>query len=275
MSRIGSHAPRIPPSVAAGASSHSSSPKTHAAGAAHPQHANTAHDDSAHLPHADHAHEFRHAIRPRRPPAKSAGKAAAKGRRRAGRAGELGGTDWDDEDEGYGSDRVAGAGGPGGGGGGASGGSEEQAGEERERQARIDAPESLAAAGRKHLGGDGRVDTAYARNRYLRGLFKMLGEPACAGDVGARILELDLQLILATLQAPRIDRGGLERVRAVLLAHAPPGREGTPRATPDSKEGRLNCIAVMKVLNLMRVRTLEQRMQTTAQLKIRQRPRRP
>jgi hypothetical protein len=141
--------------------------------------------------------------------------------------------------------------------------------EDRTLRARFDdaAPAAAAALRRR------ATDTAFATNRYHRGLCDTLVGTDCRPDMAARVAQLDLDLLRATLEVTRIDQGGLARARANLLAHAPPVPTAADRPSPDSAAGRANCIAVMKELQLQLRRSADSRRQSIALLEVRQRAR--
>lgn len=216
------------------------------------------------------AHPAGHAPKPRRPPK------PRKGRRKNANGVE---SDEDESDANTEEATASGAAPVSFDGGKQDGGDNQQQGggdgarEDRTHRARFEADE--AAPGKARAPARRPPDTAFAVNRYHRGLREdMLATPAHA-DAAARVERLDLRLREATVHTSRIESGGFERALANLLAHAPPPRTGADRPTPDSKEGRLNCMAFMKELNLQRRRTGQERQQGIALLTVRVRGRTP
>ncbi len=284
MSGVGRVPPRPPP-IAVATVTAAPATASHAADPSHPAQASAApapgHTHHAH--HATHhggghahpghgAHQVPHAPKPRRPPR------PRKGRRKSanGVAGDEDEADFDAEEAGasgavpvsFDSDKH-------------DGGDDHESGggdssrEDRTHRARFGADDAAPPNTSARPSVRRASDTSFAANRYHRGLCDAMVGYQARPDAGARVEHLDLQLMEATVDVARVDSGGFERALANLLAHAPPARTGADRPTPDSKEGRLNCMAFMKELNLQRRRTQQQRQQGIAQLKLRQRARTP
>jgi len=276
MSGLGRIPPRPPPIAVVGVKTAPAAVPngTHASTTAAPVHAHhahhVAHAGSAHVHPGHAAHATAHAPKPRRPPK------PRKGRRKNANGVE---SDEDESDANTEEATASGAVPVSFDGDKQDGGDNQQQGggdgarEDRVHRARFEADEAAALTARTPARRP--ADTSFATNRYHRGLREeMLATPAHA-DAAARVERLDLRLREATAAVARIESGGFERALANLLAHAPPPRTGADRPTPDSKEGRLNCMAFMKELNLQRRRTPQERQQGIAHLKARQRARTP
>ena len=264
---------RLPPSppvaVATVTTAHASSPPpqapsvpSHHPGVHHVAHPHAAHAHAGHAPHAP-----AHAPKPRRPPK------PRKGRRKTS-SGEVSDEDeldiGGDEAQQVGASVVTFDGGHQDGGDNHKQGDGDAKREDRTLRARFDDDAPGPAAPRRRA-----TDTSFATNRYHRGLCDAMVGSGGRPDLAARVVQLDLDLLRATLEVARVDHGGLARARANLLAHAPPVPTGADRPSPDSAAGRANCIAVMKELQLQLRRSAEGRRQSMAQLEIRQRARAP
>jgi hypothetical protein len=279
MNGVGRVPPRPPPIAVATVTS---APATlsHAADPAHPAQASAA-PAPGHAHHAHHAadhggghgaHHVPHAPKPRRPPK------PRKGRRKSanGVVSDEDEADFDAEEAGasatapvsFDSDKH-------GGGDDHESGGGDSSREDRIHRARFEADDAAALNASARPAARRSSDTSFAANRYHRGLCDAMVGYQARPDAGARVERLDLQLMEATADVARVDSGGFERALANLLAHAPPARTGADRPTPDSREGRLNCMAFMKELNLQRRRTQQQKQQGIAQLKLRLRARTP
>jgi len=267
MTPVGRTPPCPPIAVATVTTAHTSSPPqqqapslpTHHHGVHHVAHPHATHAHAGHAPHGP-----SHAPKPRRPPKPRKG-------RRKGSSGEVG--DEDELDIGGDEARQIGASVVTFDGGHHDGGDNHRQGdgdakrEDRTLRARFDADPASAALRRR------ATDTSFTTNRYHRGLCDTMVGSGCRPDMAARVAQLDLDLLRATLEFARLDQGGLARARAHLIAHAPPVPTGPDRPSPDSAAGRANCIAVMKELQLQMRRSAEGRRQSMAQLEIRQRAR--
>ena len=280
MSNVGRTPPRPPIAVATVTTAHAalpqqqapSAPATHAGGhhhgVHHVAHPHATHATHAHVGHAPHAPS--HAPKPRRPPK------PRKGRRRNA-SGEV--SDEDELDIGGDESHLLGAAAVTFDGGHQDGGDHHQQGdgdakrEDRTLRARFDDDAPVAVAVAATAPRRRGTDTAFATNRYHRGLCDTMVGSTCRPDMAARVAQLDLDLLRATLEVARIDQGGLARARAHLLAHAPPAPTGADRPAPDSAAGRANCIAVMKELQLQLRRSADGRRQSIALLEVRQRAR--
>lgn len=273
MSTVGRTPPRPPIAVATVTTAHTALPQQQAPSAPTPQHGVAHHHGAHHVahPHASHAHAGHaphapsHAPKPRRPPKPRKG-------RRKNSSGEV--SDEDELDIGGDESHQLGAAAVTFDSSHQDGGDNHQQGdgdakrEDRTLRARFDDDAPSAAALRRRA-----TDTAFATNRYHRGICDTVVGSACRPDMAARVAQLDLDLLRAALEVARIDQGGLARARANLLAHAPPVPTGADRPSPDSAAGRANCIAVMKELQLQLRRSAEGRRQSIALLEVRQRAR--
>lgn len=276
MSNFGRIPPRPPPvatlpvkaapaALPNAAQAPTASAPTHTAHAHHAVHHGAGH---VHQGHA--AHVVAHAPKPRRPPK------PRKGRRKNANGVE---SDEDESDADTEETTASGAAPVSFDGDKQDGGDNQQQGggdgarEDRTHRARFEADE--AAAPKARSSARRSADTSFATNRYHRGLRDdMLAVPAHV-DAAARVDRDDLRLRQATADVARVESGGFERALANLLAHAPPPRTGADRPAPDSKEGRLNCMAFMKALNLQRRRTGQARQQGIAFVTVRLRARTP
>lgn len=277
MSSLGRVPPRPPVVVATVKAAPAAVP--HAADPSHaaPQSTPTHHHGPHHVshPHASHAHAHAghaphgpaHAPKPRRPPKPRKG-------RRKNSSGES--SDEDELDIGgedasqLGSTPVSFDGEHQDGGDNHQQGGGDSKREDRTLRARFDGDAGAPGALRRRS-----TDTAFATNRYHRGLCDVMVGPQCPPDMAARVAALDLALLRATPDVTRIEQGGLPRARANLLAHGAPPPTGADRPLPDTPAGRANCIAVMKELQLQLRRSAEARKQSMAQLEVRQRARTP
>jgi hypothetical protein len=219
--------------------------------------------------HAPHAHGTPHAPKPRRPPK------PRKGRRKnsLGEVSDEDELDIGDEASPSGATPVSFDGGHQDGGDNHDQGDGDSKREDRTQRARFDKDDAPSLGSVTRESALRSTDTAFASNRYHRGICNVLVGPQPRPDAAARIVELDLELMGATTDVAKIDSGGIARARANLLAHAPPVPGGATRPAPDSPEGRLNCIAVMKELQLQLRRSAHERQQTQAHLEVRQRAR--
>lgn len=284
MSSVGRIPPRPPPiavatvKAAPGTVTHAADPShvAQAPAASAPAHVHqahgTGHHGGAHVPAGHGGHDVLHAPKPRRPPK------PRKGRRRNanGVVSDDDESDFDAEEAhasgaapvSFDSDKHDGGDDHDQGGG-------DSAREDRTHRARFETGEAPSPSALECASGRRPTDTAFATHRYHRGLCEtMLGGPARL-NAAALVEALDLRLREATAPVARIEHGGFERALANLLAHAPPVPTGADRAPPDSKQGRLNCMAFMKALNLQRRRTRPERQQGIALLAVRERARSP
>lgn len=222
--------------------------------------------------HAHAAHATPHAPKPRRPPKPRKG-------RRKGSSGEVSDEDeldidGDDAHQ-VGASAVNFDGGHQDGGDNHDEGDGDSKREDRTLRARFEPDDAAAPCALARLPGRRPGDIAFAAHRYHRGLCDVLVGPQARPDAARRLVDLDLELLRATPGVARIDRGGLARAQAHLLAHAPPVPTGADRPRPDSAAGRGNCIAVMKALQLQHRRSAQEKQQATAWLEVRQRARTP
>ncbi len=247
---------------------HAASPPAaspHHPGGHHPHHAT----GEGHAPHG-HVHATPHAPKPRKPPKPRKG-------RRKNSSGEPGEEDeldiGDDESHACGTTPVSMDSGHHDGGDNHDQGESENKREERIQRAHFEKDKAPTLARVERSPTPRRTDTAFATHRYQRGLCAALVGPRPCPDAVARVVDLDLELMRATPDVAQVDKGGIARARANLLAHAPPVPLGSERPLPDSPAGRLNCIAVMKELQLQRRKSTQERQQTRAHLEVRQRAR--